>query len=280
MDNVRPRASSSQIKSSYYTKPAFRPKNLKQDVKTSGVKNMTTAGTKAVVNTGKGKMVNDLKKSRWVWRPKGNYMDHESKEKGSFILKKFEYVDPKGISKYVDHVIVNGGCSSHMTGNKDYRSEYEEYNGGFVAFGSDPKGDSSGKDKEPTQEYILLPLHPHRPRIPVEDAIQDAQEKSSENAPNDKGELDSEDIAAGQALKDDLERTATSINKLNTGRPFVNTAYTPYVSAASTPTGANAGESTLPYADLPTDPNMADLEDVSNAFPNDGMLIPRLDLIF
>ncbi|GJZ42512.1 hypothetical protein Tco_0589398 [Tanacetum coccineum] len=44
----------------------------------------------SVVNTGKGKMDNDLKKSRWVWRPKGNYMDHESKEKGSFILKKFE----------------------------------------------------------------------------------------------------------------------------------------------------------------------------------------------
>ncbi|GKC07541.1 ribonuclease H-like domain-containing protein [Tanacetum coccineum] len=27
---------------------------------------------------------------------------------------------------------------------------------------------SSEKDKEPTQEYILLPLHPHRPRISVE----------------------------------------------------------------------------------------------------------------
>ncbi|GJZ23053.1 hypothetical protein Tco_0560512 [Tanacetum coccineum] len=52
MDNVRPRASYSPIKRSYYTKPAFRPKNLKQDVKTSGVKNMTTAGTRAVVNTG------------------------------------------------------------------------------------------------------------------------------------------------------------------------------------------------------------------------------------
>ncbi|GKF04447.1 hypothetical protein Tco_0035115, partial [Tanacetum coccineum] len=62
---------------------------------------MTTIGTRAVVNTGKGKMSNDLKKSRWVWRPKGNYIDHESKEKGSFILKKFEYVDSKGISKSV-----------------------------------------------------------------------------------------------------------------------------------------------------------------------------------
>ncbi|GKG09239.1 hypothetical protein Tco_0337985 [Tanacetum coccineum] len=81
MDYVRPRASYSPIKRSYYTRPAVRPKDLKQDVTTSRVKNMTTAGTRAVVNTGKGKMDNALKKSRWVWWPKGNYMDHESKEK-------------------------------------------------------------------------------------------------------------------------------------------------------------------------------------------------------
>ncbi|GJV62480.1 hypothetical protein Tco_1468580 [Tanacetum coccineum] len=119
-----------------------------------------------------------------------------------------------------------------------------------------------------------------RPRIPIEDVIQDAQEKSFENAPNDKCELDSEDIAAKQALKDDLERMvdqemaaqavddairqafevekrksastkraaqATSINKLNTRRPSVNTANIPYVSAASTPIGANAGESSFVY---------------------------------
>ncbi|GJW13217.1 putative ribonuclease H-like domain-containing protein [Tanacetum coccineum] len=54
---------------------------------------------------------------------------------------------------------------------------------------------------------------------------------------------------------------------------------------ASTPTGANAGESsfvylggkipidasTLPNADLPIDPNMPDLEDDSDAFSNDGI---------
>ncbi|GJS50275.1 hypothetical protein Tco_0600396 [Tanacetum coccineum] len=99
---------------------------------------MTTAGTSAVVSTGKGKMDNALKKSRWVWRPKGNYIDYESKEKGSFILKKFEYVDPKGISKFVDHAVVDGGCSSHMTGNKAYLSDYKDCNEGFMAFGSDP----------------------------------------------------------------------------------------------------------------------------------------------
>ncbi|GJT91724.1 hypothetical protein Tco_1080569 [Tanacetum coccineum] len=39
-----------------------------------------------------------------------------------------------------DHAVVDSGCSSHMTDNKAYLSDYEDYNGGFVAFGSDPKG--------------------------------------------------------------------------------------------------------------------------------------------
>ncbi|GKC26737.1 hypothetical protein Tco_1034031 [Tanacetum coccineum] len=39
-----------------------------------------------------------------------------------------------------DHAVVDSGCSSHMTGNKAYLSDYEDFNGGFVAFGSDPKG--------------------------------------------------------------------------------------------------------------------------------------------
>ncbi|GJZ12755.1 hypothetical protein Tco_0547985 [Tanacetum coccineum] len=121
---------------SYYTKPAFRPKDLKQDVKTFGVQNMTIAGTRAVVNTGKGKMDTDLRKSRWVWRPKGNYLDHVSKDSGSFILKKG---NPEILLQ--DHAVVDSGCSSHMTSNKDYLLNYEDFNGGFVAFRSDPKGD-------------------------------------------------------------------------------------------------------------------------------------------
>ncbi|GKB89068.1 putative ribonuclease H-like domain-containing protein [Tanacetum coccineum] len=291
MDNVRPTASYSPIKRSYYTKPAFRLKNLKQDVKTSRVKNMTTVGTRVVVNTGKAKMNNDLNKLRCVWRPKGNYMDHESKE---------------------NQVNVDAGTQEH-----------------YVA-------GSSEKDKEPTKEYILLPLHPHRPRISVEDVVQVAQEKPSETSPKDTAVQDSKDVAekeeqhmlteADQALQDDIERMiaqeiaaktmddatrqafkekkkraaqATSINKLNTGRPsvstsnspLVSTANTPYASAASTPTGVNTGgslfvylggqipidASTLPNADLPIDPNMPDLEDDSNVFPNDGIFSGAYD---
>ncbi|GJT14785.1 putative ribonuclease H-like domain-containing protein [Tanacetum coccineum] len=96
------------IKRSYYTKPAFRPvyrpKDLKPDVKTFRVKNMTTIGTRAVVS--KGKVENVLKKAKWVWRPKMNYQDHVYKYNGSYMLKKFEYVDPKGISKIMQWWIV------------------------------------------------------------------------------------------------------------------------------------------------------------------------------
>ncbi|GKB47732.1 putative ribonuclease H-like domain-containing protein [Tanacetum coccineum] len=53
---------------------------------------------------------------------------------------------------------------------------------------------SSGKDKGPTQEYILLPLQPHRTRIPAKDVVQDAQEQPSENASPDKGIQVSEDV--------------------------------------------------------------------------------------
>ncbi|GJR65821.1 reverse transcriptase domain-containing protein [Tanacetum coccineum] len=164
-----------------------------------------------------------------------------------------------------------------------------------------------------------------------------AQEKPFENSPKDNDVQDSEDVAekevqhtlteAEQALQDDLERMiaqeiaakaihdatrqafeeekkraaqATSINKLNTGRPsvstsnspLVSTANTPYASPASTPTGANIGgssfclmwrsnflldASTLPNADLPIDPNMPDLEDDSNVFPNDGIFSRAYD---
>ncbi|GKD27753.1 putative ribonuclease H-like domain-containing protein [Tanacetum coccineum] len=78
---------------------------------------------------------------------------------------------------------------------------------------------SSGKDKGPTQEYILLPLQPHRTRIPVKDVVQDAQEKPSENASPDKDIQDSEDVIDKegqhqmpedeQVLQDELEMMVT-----------------------------------------------------------------------
>nr|GEZ97947.1 hypothetical protein [Tanacetum cinerariifolium] len=36
--------------------------------------------------------------------------------------------------------VIDSGCSRHMTRNMSYLSEYEEFDGRYVAFGGDPKG--------------------------------------------------------------------------------------------------------------------------------------------
>ncbi|GJU42613.1 putative ribonuclease H-like domain-containing protein [Tanacetum coccineum] len=63
--------------------------------------------------------------------------------------------------------IVDSGCSRHMTGNKAYLAEYQEYNGGPVAFGGS-KGYITGKDTEclvlssdfklPDENQVLLKI--------------------------------------------------------------------------------------------------------------------------
>ncbi|GJT60255.1 putative ribonuclease H-like domain-containing protein [Tanacetum coccineum] len=139
---------------------------------------------------------------------------------------------------------------------------------------------SSGKDKEPTQEYILLPLHPHGLRISIEDVVHAAQENPSENAPKDKDRMVAQEMVA--KAMDDATRQAFKEE---------NTANTPYASAASTPTGANADgssfvylggqipidTSTLPNADLSIDPNMNELEYDSDVFLNGGIFSKAFD---
>nr|GEW52284.1 ribonuclease H-like domain-containing protein [Tanacetum cinerariifolium] len=39
-----------------------------------------------------------------------------------------------------DKGVINSGCSRHMTGNMSYLTDYEEIDGGYVAFGRNPKG--------------------------------------------------------------------------------------------------------------------------------------------
>ncbi|GKD18145.1 hypothetical protein Tco_1207303, partial [Tanacetum coccineum] len=39
-----------------------------------------------------------------------------------------------------DQGVIDSGCSRHMTGNISYLTDYEEIDGGYVAFGGNPKG--------------------------------------------------------------------------------------------------------------------------------------------
>ncbi|GKD51263.1 hypothetical protein Tco_1280239, partial [Tanacetum coccineum] len=48
--------------------------------------------------------------------------------------------------EYKEKGVIDSGCSRHMTGNKCYLTQYEDYDGGFISF-EDGKGRISGKGK-------------------------------------------------------------------------------------------------------------------------------------
>ncbi|GKD88391.1 hypothetical protein Tco_1363898, partial [Tanacetum coccineum] len=80
--------------------------------------------TAAVVNAVKGNHVNAVKASTcWVWKPKTKVLDHGNPHQD---------LQEKGV--------IDSGCSRHITGNMSYLIDFEEIDGGYVAFGGNPKG--------------------------------------------------------------------------------------------------------------------------------------------
>ncbi|GJU75476.1 putative ribonuclease H-like domain-containing protein [Tanacetum coccineum] len=136
--------------------------NFNKRVNIVNDKNVNTARPNAVVNTARPKAVlsavrgnkgNAVKASScWVWRSKHNFLDHGNPQQD---LK--------------DKGVIDSGCSRHMTGNRSYLTDYEEIDGGFVAFGGNSKGGKiTGKGKArmetiPGKDYILLSLSIHDP---------------------------------------------------------------------------------------------------------------------
>ncbi|GJU21934.1 retrovirus-related pol polyprotein from transposon TNT 1-94, partial [Tanacetum coccineum] len=114
---------------------------------TARVNNVTTIGPKAIVSAAEGNRENAVKSSAcWIWRPTGNVIDHIPKDSGSYMLKRFDYGNPQNTLQ--DQGIFDGRCSRHMAGNKSFLTDYQEIDGGFVAFGGCPKGGKiTGKGK-------------------------------------------------------------------------------------------------------------------------------------
>ncbi|GJT70988.1 putative ribonuclease H-like domain-containing protein [Tanacetum coccineum] len=55
-----------------------------------------------------------------------------------------------------DQGVIDSGCSRHMKGNISYLTDYEEINGGYVAFGGNPKGGKiTGKWESSTEPSLL-----------------------------------------------------------------------------------------------------------------------------
>nr|GEV66265.1 putative reverse transcriptase domain, ribonuclease H-like domain protein [Tanacetum cinerariifolium] len=103
----------------------------------------TIAGPKEIVSAAEGNRNNAGKSSAcWIWRPKGNLIDHISKDGRSYTLKRFNYIDPQGRLKYKGFLTVDA------TENKSYLTDYQKTDGGFVAFGGNAKGGKiTGKGK-------------------------------------------------------------------------------------------------------------------------------------
>ncbi|GJV44156.1 hypothetical protein Tco_1428692 [Tanacetum coccineum] len=64
-----------------------------------------------------------------------------------------------------DQGVIDSGCSRHMTGNMSYLTDYKEIDGGYVAFGGNPKGGKiTGKEAVNTACYVqnrVLVVKPH-----------------------------------------------------------------------------------------------------------------------
>nr|GEW31333.1 hypothetical protein [Tanacetum cinerariifolium] len=73
----------------------------------------------------KAPMVNAAKgvQGKWEWKAKCPILNHGNPQRT---------LNDKGV--------IDSGCSRHMTGNMSYLSAFEEFNGGYVAFGGNPKG--------------------------------------------------------------------------------------------------------------------------------------------
>ncbi|GJU19365.1 putative reverse transcriptase domain-containing protein [Tanacetum coccineum] len=151
----------------------FANKNsiINTNVNTARVKH-TTARDRAVVSENKGKGANAVKASA-CW---GNPQQKEYKEKA----------------------VIDSGYSRHITGNKCYLDEYEDYDGGFVSFG-DGKGRISGKSKIKTGALDFDDVY--------------FWNKTNGNAGT------TETLLQRQALKEKKH-----LNKINTAGPSVSTA--------------------------------------------------------
>ncbi|GKC37476.1 hypothetical protein Tco_1049860, partial [Tanacetum coccineum] len=98
----------STVKRPIHKNPTFKNSNINQRV-----------------NTVKGNNFNVVKAlSCWVRKPKHKVLDNGNPQ-----------IDLQ------DQGVIDSGCSRHMTRNMSYLTDYEEIDGGYVAFGGNPKGE-------------------------------------------------------------------------------------------------------------------------------------------
>ncbi|GJS54295.1 putative ribonuclease H-like domain-containing protein [Tanacetum coccineum] len=96
------------------------------------------------------KTVNHVEQNRQnIHTPRGNQRNwnnmmsqrlgsnFEMFNKACYVCGSFDHLQ---VDCRKDQGVIDSGCSRHMTGNMSYLTDYEEIDGGYVAFGGNPKG--------------------------------------------------------------------------------------------------------------------------------------------
>ncbi|GKB71368.1 putative ribonuclease H-like domain-containing protein [Tanacetum coccineum] len=208
------------------------------------------ARPKAVINAVKGNNVNAVKASAcWVWKPKTKVLDYVSK-----------YNSGNPQMDLQDQGVINSGCSRHMTGNMPYLTDYEEIDGGYVAFGGNPKGGKitgkvtiktgSGPDWLFNIDALTRTMN-YEPIVAGTQSNGFVDPKSfrddgSKPLSDDGNKVDEDSRKDSEGIDQEKEDNVNNTNNVN--------------AASTNEVNAVGGKTSI---ELPLDPNMPELEDYS-----------------
>nr|GEW57284.1 hypothetical protein [Tanacetum cinerariifolium] len=229
----------SPVRRPFNQKSAAKTNNFNEKVNTAKVNNVTTVRPKAVVSAAEGDWNNVVKSSAcWIWRPKGNLIDHISKDSGSYTFKRFNYVDPQGrLKKPALSFMRPFGCSVTILNTLDHLGQ-------------------AGMKSVPGPQYVLLPLlasNSQGPKNSEHEVADDVTGKKSTKVPRKENRVQD---PAKEGDKNDQENDIQE-EKEHKGMSLKGII--------------PINDATLPNANLPIDPLMPDLEDTAN-LQNTGIL--------
>ncbi|GJV62257.1 putative reverse transcriptase domain-containing protein [Tanacetum coccineum] len=107
----------------------IRPVNTANTKAVNTVRSVNTAASKPIVNHPRTK-TNAFKRG---YLQSSRPFKRHFPNKNSIINSNVKTIR----KEYKEKGVINSGCSRHVTGNKCYLDEYEDYDGGFVSFGDD-----------------------------------------------------------------------------------------------------------------------------------------------
>ncbi|GKE55961.1 hypothetical protein Tco_1495146, partial [Tanacetum coccineum] len=121
--------------------------------------------------------------------------------------------------------IVDSVCSRHMTGNKAYLAEFQDFNGGPIAFGGS-KGYITGKGKPKGKPSVQRdPLFDELPEDTVDHMeTENAQDEGRiRDIVDEDKEIEENVLSTEDVLSTDKDKVSTDKEKVSIDRPIVST---------------------------------------------------------